>query len=78
MAVCSDGNPYARGADGAELVPDDLIFSFPVACDGRGGYAIRAGLPLRPDTEARIRKTVQELREEGEAAAAAVAQQSKL
>ncbi len=72
MAVCSDGNPYGA------LVPDDLIFSFPVVCDGRGGYEIRSGLALSDATQNLIRKTVQELQEEGVAAAEAVAQQSKL
>lgn len=59
MAVLSDGNPYN--------VPDGLIFSFPVTCDGQE-WKIVEGLSFDEFGQNRIKITANELVEErGEA-----------
>ena len=72
MAVCSDGNPYQTAAcDGAPLVPEGLIYSFPCSCEG-GKWYIVPGLDIDARTAAMMRATAAELLEEKAAADDAV------
>jgi malate dehydrogenase len=51
-------------SDGSYGVDEGLISSFPVRCDGQGGWQIVRGLELDPFLEGRLRLTVNELAEE--------------
>lgn len=59
MAVHSTGNPYG--------MPDGLIFSFPVECEG-GNWKIVPGLPITDYVKGLMEKTSAELLEEKEQA----------
>ena len=51
-------------SDGSYGVEEGLISSFPVRCDGKGGWNIVQGLELDPFLEKRLRLSVAELAEE--------------
>jgi malate dehydrogenase len=51
-------------SDGSYDVPEDLISSFPVRADGRGGWQIVRDLELDPFVEERLPLTIAELEEE--------------
>lgn len=55
-AVTSDGNPYG--------IPDGLIYSFPVASDGQGGYSIVEGVPVSDFMRQKIDASAEELLQE--------------
>jgi malate dehydrogenase len=56
LAVSSVGNPYG--------IPEDLVFSFPCKSQGKGDWAIAAGLALDPFLKEKLRLTQKELMEE--------------
>ncbi len=56
LAVPSVGNPYG--------IPEDLVFSFPCKSQGKGDWAIAAGLALDPFLKEKLRLTQKELMEE--------------
>lgn len=58
-AVLSDGSPY-------DLVPQGLIFSFPLRSTGEGDFAIQKGAALDDFAREKIRATAKELQEERE------------
>jgi malate dehydrogenase len=51
-------------SDGSYGVDEGLIASFPVRCDGQGGWSIVEGLPLSAFAKERIEATVSELKME--------------
>ena len=52
---------------GAYDVPEGLIFSFPVRCDGDGGYSIVEGLEINDFARQKIKETADELKSERDA-----------
>ena len=56
MGIPSEGNPYG--------IPDGLVFSFPVKCNG-GSYSLIEGIDISDEfTQAKLKKTTDELLEE--------------
>jgi malate dehydrogenase len=49
-------------SNGSYDIDEGLICSFPVRCDGRGGWSVQEGLPLSAFARARIAATVSELK----------------
>lgn len=56
IAVISDGNPYG--------IQDNLIYSFPLKTDGKGGWEIVKGLELSEYAKGKLKATENELLEE--------------
>jgi malate dehydrogenase len=51
-------------SDGSYGIDEDLIFSFPVRCDGNGNYEIVDDLDLNAFSKEKLKATEQELQEE--------------
>lgn len=58
MAICSDGNKYG--------VPEGLIYSFPVRCEGKGQYTVIDGLACTDRIKKMMEATSNELLQEKE------------
>ena len=64
-----DWTSMAIPSTGHYDVPEGLIFSFPVRCDGEGNYEVVEGLELNDFARAKIKATEEELKSERDAIA---------